>query len=420
MEHTRFSIPVIVLLLICWSTLLHAQWVQTNGPGTGPVNSLVASGTNVIAGEYMGNVYRSTDNGTHWSLANTGLPGTAEFVYSLAVVGTDFIAGTYDSGAYRSTDNGVSWTAASTGLAGGGLYINCFAVGGENLFAGTFNGVYRSTNNGTSWMPANTGMTTAEAKTVNALAVINSNLFAGTQGAGVLRSIDNGTSWTSVNTGLDSVPFGSGPNPFYVQALAVMGTNLFVGTTGGVFVSTDSGAHWNGGREGLDIYSLAVIGRNLFIGTDQGVYRTSDNGRSWVSENTGLANNGGTVGSLAVNDTLLFAGINDRVWKRSLSEITASVRQTASDLPTEVRLEQNYPNPVNGSTTIGFSIPASGWVSLRVYDIDGREVATLVNENLSQGGYSVSWNSTEISNGSYRYVLESDGVVQTRSLIVMK
>ncbi|MBI5470802.1 MAG: lamin tail domain-containing protein [Ignavibacteriae bacterium] len=90
------------------------------------------------------------------------------------------------------------------------------------------------------------------------------------------------------------------------------------------------------------------------------------------------------------------------------------------NVPTQYGLEQNYPNPFNPTTSIGFGVRGLGFVSLKVYDLLGREVATLVNEMKNPGTYSVQWNATGIASGVYLYRLEAGGFVQTKKLVVLR
>ncbi|MDP2886152.1 MAG: FG-GAP-like repeat-containing protein [Ignavibacteria bacterium] len=90
------------------------------------------------------------------------------------------------------------------------------------------------------------------------------------------------------------------------------------------------------------------------------------------------------------------------------------------DVPAEFSLEQNYPNPFNPSTKISFSLPSTSYVSLRVFDVMGREVATLVSEELSAGNHTRQWNATGMPSGVYLYRLQAGSYVQTRKLILLK
>jgi subtilisin family serine protease len=89
-------------------------------------------------------------------------------------------------------------------------------------------------------------------------------------------------------------------------------------------------------------------------------------------------------------------------------------------LPAEFRLDQNFPNPFNPSTQISFEVAGEGVVSLRVYDLLGREVATLANERLSSGAHVRTWDAAGQSGGVYFYRLRSGNSVETRKMILMK
>jgi Secretion system C-terminal sorting domain len=91
-----------------------------------------------------------------------------------------------------------------------------------------------------------------------------------------------------------------------------------------------------------------------------------------------------------------------------------------TNIPAEYKLEQNYPNPFNPATLIGYSIPKSGIVIIKVFDVLGREVSTLVNEYKFAGNYSVQFNAGKITSGVYFYRIESGSYVQTKKLVVLK
>ncbi len=216
----------------------------------------------------------------------------------LATMGSYLFAG--GNGVWLSTDSGTSWTPI--GLQDSGT-VNALAVIGTNLFASTNNsGVFLSTNNGTSWTSVNRDL--PNGTFVNALAVIGTTLFAGADDDGVLSSTNNGTSWAAINA-----LYGTS-----VSALAVSGTNLFAGSyTGSLFLTTNNGTSWTAANDSLlnaDITALAVSGTVPFVGMyGKGVFRSGNNGASWTAVNTGLTSP--YILSLAVNSTNLFAGTYD-------------------------------------------------------------------------------------------------------------
>ncbi|MBI5403217.1 MAG: T9SS type A sorting domain-containing protein [Ignavibacteriae bacterium] len=99
---------------------------------------------------------------------------------------------------------------------------------------------------------------------------------------------------------------------------------------------------------------------------------------------------------------------------------TVGISQISSNVPGEYRLDQNYPNPFNPSTKINFAITKPGFVSLRVYDITGKEIINLVNEKLQTGTYSYDFNATNLSSGIYFYTLKSDNFVSTKKMVLVK
>jgi hypothetical protein len=89
-------------------------------------------------------------------------------------------------------------------------------------------------------------------------------------------------------------------------------------------------------------------------------------------------------------------------------------------IPVSVKLSQNYPNPFNPTTKISYSIPKDEFVSLKVYDVLGNEVATLVNNNKNAGNYSVDFNGSNLSSGIYFYKLQAGNNVSLKKMILMK
>jgi hypothetical protein len=89
-------------------------------------------------------------------------------------------------------------------------------------------------------------------------------------------------------------------------------------------------------------------------------------------------------------------------------------------IPTEIALKQNYPNPFNPSTSIQYTIILRQFVSLKVYDILGNEVASLVNSVKPSGVYEVEWNATGFTSGVYFYQLQTEGYVGTKKMILLK
>ena len=201
-----------------------------NGTGWKAVNSgltnldvtaLAVSGSNIFAGTYGGGVFLSINSGARWTAVNSGL--TNLDVTALAVTGGNTLAGTNGGGVFLSINNGTSWTAVNSGFTSNyALMIKTLAVSGGNIFAGTSGvDVYESANNGTSWTAAGLGGINY---IVTSFAASGGKIFAGTNGGGVFFSTNNGASWTAANSGL------KGNYALNINALAVSDSNIFAGT----------------------------------------------------------------------------------------------------------------------------------------------------------------------------------------------
>lgn len=99
---------------------------------------------------------------------------------------------------------------------------------------------------------------------------------------------------------------------------------------------------------------------------------------------------------------------------------TSNENEGVAELPKGFELEQNYPNPFNPTTNINYSIDQAGAVTLKVYDMTGREVATLVNERMSAGSHQVTFDASNLSSGVYLYSLQANGVRLTNKMTLIK
>ena len=115
---------------------------------------------------------------------------------------------------------------------------------------------------------------------------------------------------------------------------------------------------------------------------------------------------------------VLYSGTNALYYDGS--PITVAVDPVGGVLPSSFALEQNYPNPFNPATSIKFSIPKSGLVLLKVFDVTGREVASLVNGELNAGTYKTEFNASQLGSGIYFYKLVADGFTETKKMILIK
>lgn len=107
--------------------------------------------------------------------------------------------------------------------------------------------------------------------------------------------------------------------------------------------------------------------------------------------------------------------ISGALWVPGVTDV-----KDENNFPESFSISQNYPNPFNPSTTIRYSIPNGSVVTIKVYDVLGTEVATLVNEDKSAGSYEVDFNASQLSSGIYFYKLQAGSFVETKKMILIK
>jgi hypothetical protein len=145
--------------------------------------------------------------------------------------------------------------------------------------------------------------------------------------------------------------------------------------------------------------------------------------------NWGLASNGGSndneagVGAdhfIHCPPNLYYGVVDDKFGTGGDIAFTTGVKEVNNELPTNYSLQQNYPNPFNPSTSIRFSIPESGLVTLRVFDMLGQEVASLLNEVKGAGNYEVSFDASKLTSGMYVYTLTAGKNVISKKMMLVK
>ncbi|HLP16487.1 MAG TPA: T9SS type A sorting domain-containing protein [Bacteroidota bacterium] len=410
MKITNQLVFILFSILIGFNPVF-AQWVLTDSLNTHQILSLAVSSdqTKLIAGTNGNGVLYSANNGGTWTSANRNLNGG--HVRALAVSGSKIFAGT-DSGLYlaesTTLENGTwaGWSQINSGLSTKNVLSLAVSSDGARIFAATSNGIFTSSNNGGVWTPASNGLSRMY---VTALAVSGSKLFAATIGGGVYESASNGSSWTQVNSGLTNTN---------VYTITASGTNIFIGTDDGVFLSTGNGIQWhavNAGLTNIDVNCLVANGQYIYVGTfSGGVFYSTNNGTLWSSFNSGMTDN--IINALIVGGKDLFAG-STGVWKRSIS---GNIGDGSNISLIQFSLGQNYPNPFNPSTNFSFSIPSPSFVSLRIFDVVGREICVVLNEEMKAGSYTRQWSPKGLPSGVYFYRLQAGAYTETKRLLLLK
>ncbi|VAX19759.1 hypothetical protein MNBD_IGNAVI01-2080 [hydrothermal vent metagenome] len=131
-------------------------------------------------------------------------------------------------------------------------------------------------------------------------------------------------------------------------------------------------------------------------------------------------NPGDVIGICGMTETPIDDWGVDMTTRGEITVVTGVERETAPVVVEKFNLANNYPNPFNPSTKIQYSIPTNEFVSLRVYDIIGREVATLVNQQQNSGVYDVEFNASNLTSGVYFYKIEAGNFVSVKKMMLLK
>ncbi|MBK9334841.1 MAG: T9SS type A sorting domain-containing protein [Ignavibacteria bacterium] len=226
------------------------------------------------------------------------------------------------------------------------------------------------------------------------------------------------TSWVSIR--------GNLPTNLVVYDLRLKNNILYIATNGGVWNSTNEGTNWSN----INIFNFSthfttieVLNTHIIASTQNKVYITADNGSNWADITGALPvtiNN--QIREIAYNSNYIFVILENTgfVYHRPLSEIIISITPISTNVPDRYSLSQNYPNPFNPTTNINFTVPKSGFVKMNVYDINGREVSTLVNQEMTPGTYKVDFDASNLSSGIYYYSMTSGDIVETKRMTLVK
>ena len=117
-------------------------------------------------------------------------------------------------------------------------------------------------------------------------------------------------------------------------------------------------------------------------------------------------------------NSIWLSGFGGRLFKYNINYI--GITQTGSEVPSTFSLHQNYPNPFNPSTTIEFTLPVDGDVNFTVYDVSGRQVYNIEEQNKQPGKYSISFNGSSLASGVYLYRLSSGNYSSVKKMALTK
>lgn len=339
---------------------------QTSGVTNVLYGNSHISGLSLVVGE-NGVVLRSTDGGINWDYIALN---TYEHLRDVEIVNGTTAAACGDNGTMLlTTDGGLSWSETASGVTTNLNDIK-FVSGGIGYATGDNAVLIKTTNSGSSWAEIDMSFTNGK---INAVEAIDENnlILVGEMGK-VLLSNDGGSSWyapmgLSYETDFNDVVFFDAYN------------GVIAGNNGLILNSIDGGYSWNESSvitsgDSYDYFSVAFADENNGISTGRGGIEifTTDGGLTWTE---------------------------------APPAFTQSANSPNNGRVKNIELKQNYPNPFNPSTKISYVLPSDAKVSLRIYDIIGKEVASLVSGNQTAGLHTVDFNASNLSSGVYFYTL---------------
>lgn len=402
----------LLTLLVILPFSLNAQWVPLGGSAGGDIMKLTVFNSNLYAGG-TATLFRSTDFGINW----TSVMPQLSYVWSIASSGSNIYCGVWaggmgtPGGVYKSSNNGLNFSIVGLNNKN----VSDLAADNQRILACAFveNGLFLSTDQGSSWNNIKGSL----AYGIYYVGMTSSRIYAGSQG--LHMTTNNGVNWTPV---FMTDNLGS---------LSVTESVILVGTySNGVYRSTNYGQTWTKTLNTTKrVNSLDQFGQYVFAGVDTGYFVSSDGGINFVDKYQGLGLS--SISSTIVHNNYVYAANSNyyaqpvSIWKRPLSEVIG-ITNISSEIPEGFSLSQNYPNPFNPSTKIKFSIVSSprglggDLVQLKIYDVMGREVQTLVNESLKPGTYEATFDGSNISSGIYFYKLMAGNYTATKKLTLLK
>jgi photosystem II stability/assembly factor-like uncharacterized protein len=421
-------------------------------------NLLSASGVDNPNSPTYPYILTSTDAGTTWN-NHTRLISNPLFVQGIGV-GNDqnaFICGSYNYPnfyIYKTSDGGTSWqqtySSSNDELADIKVFDSniVFACGSRNYMDGL---ILKSTNNGQDW----SSHIVSSVYSIKDLALPDSTGIYAFTSERVLKSTNMGQDWSTiylpsypdfkdiefVSSDVGFVLGGWYPSKIYkttnggtnwtsydvttssdVSFMSFPSQNVgYVGGYSNLYKTTNGGVSWT------QIYVPNEYTFNDIVFNDElngwiigynGIYHTSNGGQSWTKE---FSKSGYSLNMFGIKplESLWVAGEACKIIRYN-GDLTTSVSDQNSYLPTQFALLQNYPNPFNPITKIRYDIATASQVTLKIYDVLGEEVITLVNEYVQPGRYTVDWNAESFASGVYLYTIQAGGFIQTKKMMLLK
>ena len=299
------------------------------------------------------------------------------------------------------------------------LYGVSFTDANIGMVVGDWGTILRTTNGGATWTSQPNPMS-GVGNVLTSVSFTDANMGTAVgSGGSILRTTDGGASWTSQSSGTTE----------WLQGVSFTDANTgtAVGSRGIILRTTDGGINWTSQANPYQYRVLSTLygvfftdfNKGITVGDRTPILRTTDGGATWTSQFCGTTNS--LYGVCFTNaNTGTVVGSFGTILRTTTGGVTWLERDKTPFLPQYLTLTQNYPNPFNPSTTIRFEIPGRSYVALKIYDLLGREVATLVNETLDAGWYTTIWNANRVASGIYVYRLQAGEYQEGKKLVLLR
>jgi photosystem II stability/assembly factor-like uncharacterized protein len=360
--------------------------------------------------DYDGGIYKSTDGGINWIQKNSASSSSIFFLDE----NNGWVVGNEGS-ILKSTNGGETWTTRNSGTTND---LKCVKFYNLNfgMCVGDGGIVLLSTDGGESWFTQNSGTTNK----LNDITFTNSSTIwlAGVNGT-ILNTTDLGTTWTSYNDVTE--------NDLTSISFANENTGWFAGMNGSMF-------NFHNNIVPVELISFSAKLNNDLVQLNwQTATELNNQGfeiekcidmKNW--ENIGFIEGHGTISSpqnYSFTDRSA-TGVNKLKYRLKQVDFDGKCKYSnqveVEIVPSEFALYQNYPNPFNPTTKIAYKISKESKVILKVYDILGAEVISLVNEIKAPGNYEIELSGLNLPSGTYIYRMSAGDFVETRKMVLMK
>ena len=363
---------------------------------------------------------KTTNSGNNWINMNIVLSYPTDLIeMSFVNENTGYICGR-SVNIYKTTNGGANWSTIQVPYWGNQIWNSMqFLDANTGYIAGRYGMIDKTTNGGVNWLALDTSY--INNSSIYDLYFFNPTTgFIGDGGSVIRKTTNGGTNWVSTLL-LDTI--GSG---YSLQKIdfANNNTGYVVGlntVNGAIFKTTDNGNTWKNIL--ISPYGLLCIkvvnSTTLYAGTIHNIVLYSTNsGTSWNYQT--IPTNKGEINSIYfTNATTGYLTIGNEIYRTTNGGVR--VENISTEIPAAYSLSQNYPNPFNPTTVIKFCLSVAGNVVMKVYDVKGREVETLVNERLKAGTYETMFDGSGLLSGVYYCRLEmNNNIIKTNKMILLK